>query len=421
MRASRLNAFAFAMALIVLIWALGLDLLDWKAPIGAYSLLVAVAFGAGAFAFRRDVETAVSALPPTEARQIEIAEIIEPETEPRPTIDCTQCFAKQKVDAAQAALDEFRLYVDLLTRQLSSVSEVTCDAAETTLSQLADVDRRISGLVLFIQQSGADRQSNLTLDAIENRFAECRALLADLDLLQKKSAANASSCRERLVDETRHVLTALDSVHRVARQTTMLSLNVSIEAARVGEAGKGFAVISEEIRVLAAEVQDLAVEIQNKVSALVNTISETLSDQAKEREHTENIAMANIGAAISSLSGHLGDLLRHYRDILGRVGAENELIAKPIMSLMGGMQFQDIVRQQIQHSTQMTAAVGRHMNALNGYLSDADKPAPRSLAGKLDRMFKSYVMEAQRRNHHAALNGDDDAPRASEAPRIELF
>ena len=81
----------------------------------------------------------------------------------------------------------------------------------------------------------------------------CQDLLKRFVDKQQANARDAAEQRSRVVAQTRGVLDLLETVDGIARQTRMLSFNVSIEAARAGEFGRGFSVIGDEVRKLASE------------------------------------------------------------------------------------------------------------------------------------------------------------------------
>jgi hypothetical protein len=95
----------------------------------------------------------------------------------------------------------------------------------------------------------------------------------------------------------------------------MLSFNVSIEAARSGDASNGFAVIAFEIRKLASEVQTLSRDMHARVEQLMHSVTVDLENLEKQREVAGHDAIANVIRMLGGLSGSLSKLTAHERDI----------------------------------------------------------------------------------------------------------
>ncbi len=319
-----------------------------------------------------------------------------------------------------AQLSEYPAYVDLLKRHLHSVTTVSQDAAESLLKSLLDVDQQVTTLMGFLQSAGSSDSSERILGRIEDQLSGCRQHLVNLGEEQKQSSLDAVAFQAKLAAETDSVLKVLDGVQQIARQTTMLSLNVSIEAARVGDLGKGFSVIAHEIRSLASEVQHLADNVHERVSGLMLSVGADLKEQSQKRQDTETLAMSKVTDALGLLTTNLVLLLQHQREVLCRVKSENEDIAQPILSMMGNIQFQDIVRQQIEQIASMAQEVDAHIGDVRDSLAT---PATilqiDMLTERLDRLSSSYVMRAQRNIHSTVLG--NGGPAADPVDSIELF
>ncbi|SDD86536.1 methyl-accepting chemotaxis protein [Sporomusa acidovorans] len=104
--------------------------------------------------------------------------------------------------------------------------------------------------------------------------------------------AKESQSRLRETDQV------LGLIRDIASQTTLLGLNAAIEAARVGEQGRGFGVVAEEIRKLSGNSTASIQEI-NRIIAIIQSDSQNLYNQMAQIDS----AIAQIAAAISSVSG----------------------------------------------------------------------------------------------------------------------
>ncbi|MET0137732.1 MAG: methyl-accepting chemotaxis protein, partial [Sphingobium sp.] len=90
---------------------------------------------------------------------------------------------------------------------------------------------------------------------------------------------------------------ALDLISSVARQTSMLSLNASIEASRAGEAGRGFAVVAAEVKSLSHDAQRAAHEIDRKLDLVRGTADQVLDSATAVEKLAQEIALQSRAAA----------------------------------------------------------------------------------------------------------------------------
>ena len=159
----------------------------------------------------------------------------------------------------------------------------------------------------------ADQESEKGLSSIHSTIAEVTALEAEL--------AQAQTIINRLSQDSQKIDSILEVITAISEQTNLLALNAAIEAARAGEAGRGFAVVADEVRNLASKTGSSASEIHTMIRQLQETAESAVG------------AMEN-GIALSCRCKHradeTGDVLSTISDKLNQVTDSSIQIATAV-------------------------------------------------------------------------------------------
>ncbi|WP_408002988.1 methyl-accepting chemotaxis protein [Pseudomonas reinekei] len=128
---------------------------------------------------------------------------------------------------------------------------------------------------------------------------------------QLSSLLSASSSNiESLNSKTVNIGQILDVITSISQQTNLLALNAAIEAARAGEAGRGFAVVADEVRNLAHRTQESAQQVQTMIEELQVGARESVSTMSDSQRHSQNsVDIANLaGERLGSVTRRIGEI-----------------------------------------------------------------------------------------------------------------
>ncbi|WP_375140287.1 methyl-accepting chemotaxis protein [Pseudomonas plecoglossicida] len=166
-------------------------------------------------------------------------------------------------DQLASASEELHSVTEDTSRGLHQQS-AEIDQAATAVNQMtAAVEEVANNAVTTADASkGADQSTRDGRDQVNQALSSIQHLVDDV--------SGTSTEIEQLATSANEISRVLDVIGAIAGQTNLLALNAAIEAARAGEAGRGFAVVADEVRALAHRTQESTAEIEQMIAGIQN-------------------------------------------------------------------------------------------------------------------------------------------------------
>jgi len=211
-------------------------------------------------------------------------------------------------------LNESSTQLDDAVSQLSEVIEITRRGVEQQLDETEQVATAINEMTSTMQDvagnagMAADSANNAD-SAAQNGRRIVSKTMDDIESLAQEME-NAARTIQGLESESESIGGVLDVIKGISEQTNLLALNAAIEAARAGEAGRGFAVVADEVRALATRTQQSTEEIESMISRLQEGAQTAVKvmEQSRQHAHSSTEQSAEAGTSLEEITAAVSQI-----------------------------------------------------------------------------------------------------------------
>ncbi len=273
--------------------------------------------------------------------------------------------------------------ISVIKNELSQVKNIIVDAIEelqNSFSSLNSHSRTQEQLAISLIENMAnqnndsdvtDENSKISFSQFASETKSVMSYFVDQVVGVSKESMSMVHVIDDIAAQMVEVVSLLSDVKTIADQTNLLALNAAIEAARAGDAGRGFAVVADEVRKLSKnsnKFSDQIKEVVNNAHLNIDRAQQSISSMASK---DMSVAIQS-KQRVEEMFNQVGEINEFIESKLSDISHVSDQINTSVGVAVRSLQFEDIVRQLVEHINERIIGVENSFRMVNHTVFNGD-------------------------------------------------
>ncbi len=279
---------------------------------------------------------------------------------------------KENVKVSSQNLSDLALHIEdvsATTEEMSAGMEETAASAEQMNATSGEIEGAVEAMAFKAQHGSAiveevsKRAQSLKENAVVSQKS-AQEMRNEIDTEMRASIEQSKAVEK--------INLLAGSILQITSQTNLLALNAAIEAARAGEAGRGFAIVADEIRKLAEDSKNTVTEIQGVTKLVVNSVKSLTQNSEKALKFIDTTVIQDYKSMVDTGEQYYKDA-EAINELVADFSATAEELAASIQNMVKAINEVTISNNEGAQGTQNIAEKSTNIMQMAGKVSELIK------------------------------------------------